>query len=326
MRSPRSRRFFLSCVLASTGVGLGTRALAQEFPNRPVKIVVGFGPGVGSEVATRVLADLLVKELGQSVVVENKPGASSMIGVNYVAQAPKDGYTVLMLNIQQYNNHLMYKNVTYKPSDFIPFAGGGILSLVMMTNKNVPSGSVREFVEYAKANPGKLNFGYWGAGGSPHIMGIRMQAVTGIKMEAVGYKDVAQATTDLLSGRIHMFFTSAPHGLSLAQSGQANLVAIGTPRRLPTLPNVPTFEESGVQGLPTVWWGYAVPAGTPADAVAKLERAFKAAMATPRYQQLLVDAASAPLTFESPQKMGEFIERESDRWAAAILPLNLKFD
>ena len=176
MRFPVSARVLISGLLAITGWAIGASAVAQEFPVKPVKIVVPFGPGVGAEVATRVLADLLVKELGQQVIVENRPGASSMIGVNYVAQAPKDGYTVLMLNIQQYNNHLMYRNVTYKPSDFIPFAGGGILALVMMTNKNVPATSMRDFVQYAKARPGALNFGYWGAGGSPHVMGIRMQS------------------------------------------------------------------------------------------------------------------------------------------------------
>ena len=321
-----SRRSFLASAVAVAGIGLSLHAQAQEFPSKPVKIVVGFGPAVGIEVSTRILAELVTKELGQQVVVENKPGASTQIAANYVAQAPKDGYTLLLLNTQQYNNHLMYKNVSYKPSNFIPFAAGGILSLVMITNKDVPATTVREFVEYAKANPGKLNFGYWGSGGSPHIMGTRMQAVSGITMQAVGYKDAAQATVDLVAGRIHMFFTSAIHGLSVAQSGQGNVVAIGTPRRISSLPDVPTFDESGVQDLPSIWWGYAVPAGTPAPVVAKLERAFKAAMATPRYQKMLADTASVPLSFDSPAKMGEYIERESERWASAIRPLNLKFD
>ena len=301
-------------------------AHAQDFPTRPIKIVAGFGPGIGIEVSTRVLAELLAKELGQPVLVENKAGASTMLAANYVAQAPKDGYTLLLLNIQQYNNPLLLRNVTYKPSDFIPIAPGGILTLVMATAKTLPVQNAREFIEYARANPGKLNYGYWGVGGSPHLMATRLEAVSGIKMEGVGYKDPAQATTDLASGRIHLFFTSATHGLTLMQAGQANIVAVGTPQRMAKLPDVPTFVESGVQGMPSPWWGYAAPAGTPPEVIARLERAFRAAMATPRYQQLLADNASAPLVLESPARFSEFIERETERWAAAIRPLNLKLE
>lgn len=322
-----SRRAFIGTIHVAVALACALPARAQQdFPNRPLKIVVGFGPGVGAEVSTRVLADLVSKELGQSVVVENKPGASSMIAVNQVAQAPKDGYTILMLNIQQYNNYLLFKNVGYKSSDFIPFAGGGILTLVMVTSKTLPVTSAREFVDYARANPGKVNYGYWGTGGSPQLMAIRMEGVSGLKMVGVGYKDPAQASTDLIGGQIQVFFTSATHGLSLMQGGHANILAVGAPRRLVKLPDVPTFIESGIEGMPSPWWGYAVPAGTPAEVVSKLERAFKAAMATPRYQQMLVDSASAPLVADSPAKLSEFIERESERWAAAIRPLNLKLD
>ena len=313
--------------LALAGATLGALApvhAQQDFPTRPIKIVAGFGPGVGIEVSTRVLADLLAKELGQPVLVENKPGASTMLAANQVAQAPKDGYTLLLLNIQQYNNPLLIRNVAYKPSDFIPIAAGGILTLVMATAKTLPVQNAREFIEYARANPGKLNYGYWGVGGSPHLMATRLEAVSGIKMEGVGYKDPAQATTDLASGRIHLFFTSATHGLTLMQAGQANIVAVGTPQRMAKLPGVPTFEESGVRGMPSPWWGYAAPAGTPPEVIARLERAFRAAMATPRYQQMLADNASAPLVLESPARFSEFIERETERWAQAIRPLNLK--
>ncbi len=301
-------------------------ASAQDFPNKPIKIVSGFGPGVGIEVTTRVLAELLTKELGQSVIVENKTGAATMIAANLVARAPKDGYTVLLLNVPQYNNYLMYKNVTYKPADFIPFAAGGISTLVMATSKTLPVKSGREFIAYAKANPGMLNYGYWGAGGTPHLLAVRMEGVSGLKMQGIGYKDAGQATADLVSGRIHLFFTSVTHAMSMVQAGHANIVAIGAPRRIEKLPDVPTFIESGVEGMPSAWWGYGVPAGTPPDVVAKLERAFRNAMATPRYQQLLIDNASLALPMDSPAKFNEYIERESERWATAIRPLNLQLD
>ena len=317
---------WFAAILAGIALCTTSSLRAQEFPVKPIKIVAGFGPGVGIEVSTRILAELVAKELGQPVLVENRPGAATMLAANQVAQAPKDGYTLLLLNIQQYNNHLLYRNVTYQASDFIPFAGGGILSIVMATSKSLPARSAREFVEYARANPGKVNYGYWGAGGSPHLLAARMEGVSGLKMQGVGYKDPAQATADLASGRIHLFFTSAIHGLSLLQAGQANIIAVGTPRRMPKLPEVPTFIESGVEGMPSPWWGYAAPAGTPPEVIAKLDRAFRTALATPRYQQMLSDSGSVPLTAESPAKLRKFIERESERWAAAIRPLNLQLD
>ena len=299
---------------------------AQEFPSRPIKIVVGFGVGAAIDVSTRVLADLASKELGQPVVVENKPGAATMIAANQVAQAPKDGYTLLLLNIQQYNNPLLFRNVSYKPSDFTPIIAGGLINLAMATAKSVPVKNAREFIALAKANPGKLNYGYAGAGGSPQLMAARLEQVNGIQMQGVAYKDLTQTTTDLASGRIQLLFTAAAHGLSMLQAGHANIIAVSSPKRLPMLPDVATFSESGIEGMPTPWWGYAAPAGTPAAVIARLERAFRAAMATPRYQEMLVSSGSSPLDFESPAKFAEFIERETERWAAGIRPLNLPLE
>lgn len=320
-------RRLVSLLLFGVAVSsLGPALAQQDFPNRPIKIVAGFGPGVGIEISTRILADLLSKELGQAVLVENKPGAATMLAASQVAQAPKDGHTLLLLNIQQYNNPLLFRNVNYKPSDFIPIAPGGALSLVMVASKTLPVKNAREFIELARANPGKFNYGYWGAGGSPHLMVTRLQSVAGIKMEGVAYKDPAPASTDLAAGRIHLFITSATHGLSLMQAGQGNIIAVGTQRRMAKLPDVPTFAESGLQGMPSPWWGYGAPAGTPPEVIARLDRAFRAAMATPRYQQMLADTASEPLSFDSPDKFSEFIDHETERWAAAIRPLNLKLE
>ncbi|MDM0069997.1 tripartite tricarboxylate transporter substrate binding protein [Variovorax sp. J31P207] len=320
------RRAVTLALFAAPFVGLAPALAEREFPSRPIKIVTGFGPGVGIEVSTRILADQLSKELGQPVIVENKPGAATMIAANQVAQAPKDGYTLLLLNVQQYNNPLLFRNVNYKPSDFVPIALGGTLSLVMVVSKALPVKNAHEFIELARANPGKFNYGYWGVGGSPHLMATRLQAVAGIKMEGVAYRDPGQASTDLAAGRIHLFITSATHGVSMMQAGQANIIAVGTQRRMAKLPETPTFAESGVQGMPSPWWGYGAPAGTPPEVVAKLERAFRAAIATPRYQQMLADTASEPLSFDTLDSLNEFIVQETERWASAIRPLNLKLE
>lgn len=299
---------------------------AQDFPSKPIRIVVGFGQGIGMEVSTRLMAELLAREIGQSVIVENKPGAATMIAAAAVASAPRDGYTLLMLNNQTANNSLMYRSVPYRNSDFVPVAAGGLVSMVMAVSKTVKVATGAEFVAFAKANPDKVFYGYWGAGGSPHLLAARLAASAGLQMQGIGYKDPGQATADLVSGRIQLFFTSATHGLSLKQAGHANIVAVGTPARMPSLPEVPTFGESGIEGMPNPWWGWGVPAGTPAEIVDKLARAIRSAVASPRYQAMLASTGSIPLVADSPTKFQEFIERDQERWAAAIRPLKLQLD
>lgn len=315
-------------VAALLGLAASGSAFAQasDYPNRPIKIVVGFGPGVGMEVSTRLVGELLAKEIGQPVLIENKAGASTMIAAQQVAAAPKDGYTVLMWNNQTANNQLLFKSVPYKNSDFVPVAGGGIVSMVLAVSKQFPVKTGRELLDYARANPGKLNYAYWGAGGSPQLLAARMEATTGVKLTGVGYKEPAQATTDLAAGRVQMFFTSATQGLGMVNAGQANIVAVGTARRMANLPDVPTFVESGIEGMPNPWWGYAVPTGTPQPVIDKLAAAIRAAVAQPRYQQMLVTTGSAPLPADSPAAFQQWITQDLERWAAAIRPLKLQLD
>ena len=298
----------------------------NEFPVKPIKIVVGFGPGVGMEVSTRLMAELMSKELGQTVLVENKPGASTMIAASNVANAPKDGYTLLMYNNQTVNNALLFKTVPYNNTDFVPIAGGGIVSMVMAVSKAFPVKSARELIEYAKANPGKLNYAYWGAGGSPHLLAVRMEATTGIKMTGIGYKDPGQAITDLLVGRVQLFFTSATQGLSMLNAGQANILAVGTSKRMPNLPDVPTFVEAGIEGMPNPWWGYAAPIGTPQPIIDKIDKAIKTVVSSPRYQTMLANTGSATLPANTPMEFQQWINQDFERWASAIRPLKLQLD
>jgi tripartite-type tricarboxylate transporter receptor subunit TctC len=298
----------------------------SDFPGKPIRIVVGFGPGAGLEVATRVVAEHMSKELGQPVLVENRPGASTMIAAQLVAQAPKDGYTMYVQNNQTFNNELLYKKVPYRNSDFLNVAAGGVTTMVMAVSRAVPAATGAEFISYAKANPGKVFYGYWGAGGSPHLLAERLNSTANLKLEGIGYKDPAQAASDLATGRIQLFFTSATHALTLQNAGTAKIVAVGSARRMPNLPDVPTFVESGIEGMPNPWFGWAVPAGTPADVVGKLERAIKSATASPRYQQLLATTGSTALSFDTPAQFQEYILRDQEKWAAAIRPLNLSLD
>ena len=320
--SRRAAALLLGAAMASAA----TCSLAQDFPNRPIRIIVGFGPGIGMDVTTRMLADVISKDQGIPVLVENKPGAATMLATNYVAQSPKDGYTLLTINNQQYNNPLMYRNVTYKNSDFIPITAGGLVSMVMAVAQSVPAKTAREFIDYAKANPDNVFYGYWGAGGSPHLMAAMLEKATGVRMRGVPYKDSGQATSDLAAGRIHLFFTSVTHGLPLHQSGLVRIIAVGTPQRLPALADVPTFSESGIEGVPNPWWGYAAPAGTPKEVVQALERILGKGTASPRYQALLAQTGSFPLSMKSPDEFETFIGRQTELWGSLIRPLKLQLD
>ena len=326
MKQHTSRRFAMQLLAAAALASMATPTLADEFPSRPIHIVVGFGPGIGMDVTTRMLADVITREQGIAVLVENKPGAATMLATSYVAQAPKDGYTLLAINNQQYNNPLMYRNLGYRNSDFVPIAAGGLVSMVMAVSKAVPVKTAREFVDHAKANPDNVFYGYWGAGGSPHLMAALLEKATGIRMRGVAYRDSGQATSDLASGRIQLFFTSVTHGLPLHQSGHVRIIAVGTPQRLPAIADIPTFAESGIDGVPNPWWGYAAPAGTPKDVLQTLERILNKGIASPRYQALLAQTGSFPLSMKSPQEFETFIERQTELWASVIRPLKLQLD
>ena len=314
--------YLLAAIMASAA----SLSFAQEFPSRPIRIIVPFGPGVGMEITTRTLAEVISKEQGIPVIVESKPGAATMLATNYVAQSPKDGYTLMTINNQQYNNPLMYRNVTYKNSDFIPISAGGLVSMVMAVSKAVPAKTANEFIAYAKGNPDNVFYGYWGAGGSPHLMAAMLERAAGIQMRGVPYKDSGVATSDLASGRIQLFFTSVTHALPLHQSGLLKVIAVGTPQRLPALAEVPTFAESGIDGVPNPWWGYAAPAGTPKEVVQSLERILNKGIASPRYQALLAQTGSSPLSMKSPDEFQTFIDRQTDLWASVIRPLKLQLD
>lgn len=326
MKQRTSRRFAVHLLAAAALASMATPTLADEFPSRPIHIVVGFGPGIGMDVTTRMLADVITREQGIAVLVENKPGAATILATSYVAQAPKDGYTLLAINNQQYNNPLMYRNLGYRNSDFVPIAAGGLVSMVMAVSKAVAVKTVREFVDYAKANPDNVFYGYWGAGGSPHLMAALLEKSAGIRMRGVAYRDSGQATSDLASGRIQLFFTSVTHGLPLYQSGHVRIIAVGTPQRLPAIADIPTFAESGIDGVPNPWWGYAAPAGTPKDVLQTLERILGKGIASPRYQALLAQTGSFPLSMKSPQEFETFIERQTELWASVIRPLKLQLD
>ena len=315
--------FLWTLGVASLLIGMAGHGRADEFPSRPIHIIVGFPPGVGIDLNARILAQMLSKDLGQSVVVDNRPGGAGMLAAQAVMHAPKDGYTLLAINNQHYNNELMYSTVSYKKEDFVPVAGGAIVSMVMMTSKALPIADLPSFIALAKSKPGALSYGYWGAGGSPQILAKKLEDASGISLLGIGYKEAANAMPDLIAGRLSLFFSSVTQGMPLYKSGLVNFVAVGTPQRIPALPEVPTFAEAGLPGMPDAWSGYAVAAGTPPDVVEKLRLAIIKETATDEYRARLAETGTVPLVIPSRAAFETFIDDEFQRWASIIRPLNL---
>lgn len=318
------RAAFIGLTMATTMAVAHSEA--AEFPNRPIRIVIGFGAGVGLDVNTRFMAEMLEKDLGQSVTIENKPGASGMIAANTVRSAPKDGYTLLVINNQHYTNKIIYKNISYSDDDFIPISGGGFSTMTLATSKELPVNSVKELIEFGKQKPNNLRYAYWGTGGSPQILAKKMEEISKMQMLGVAYKDSGPANADLVAGRVSLFFTSLAQALPLYDGKQVNLLAISAPQRLPNLPDVPTFTESGLIGMPNPWWGYAAPAGTPRDVVEKLHRAILKVVSSAEFREKLARSGSTPMPTETPEKLVEFVKQDFMRWEPIIRGLDIRIE
>lgn len=305
-------RFFSALLSLLAFVGA---ASAQTFPSRPIKLVVPTTAGSPTDVLARLTAQHLSTALKQGVVVDNRPGGGGTIGTKAVAAAPADGYTLLFTEGAK---HLMtpalYKNPGYDPvKDFAPVSiiGGG--AFVMVTAPSVPARSVQEYAAHARANPGKLAFGF-GQGTIPHMLGESFKLASGADITSVPYKGGAQAITDMLGGRIHLNFGTTATLLPLIREGKLVALAVTSERRSPDLPNVPTMTESGYPALSLIFWmGLWAPPDTPADVVARLNAASNEIVALPEMREAMAKLGFDPRT-GSPQQIASFIAAESPKW------------
>ena len=257
---------------------------AQDYPNRPIRLIVGYAPGGASDISARLLAEVLGTRLGQSVVVENKPGAASVIGIDYVAKSPPDGYTLLHTNSDGIAiTPALKSNLPFAvPKDFTFITRIVQLPLVVAVRANLPVNSMAELIAYAKANPGKLRYGTSGVGSGPHLATLLFEKQAGIKMLHVPYKGSGPAINDLIGGHIDLSLPAvqpiAPH----AEAGKVKLLAVTGEARDPLVPNVPTMKESGLPGATVViWFGLLGPAGMPANVVDRLRKDSVAALNSP---------------------------------------------
>lgn len=312
-------------IVAAAGWAGG--ALAQAFPSKPVTFVVSFAAGGSADATTRALAQKLAVAWGQPVLVDNKPGGGTNIGTQYVARQPADGYTLLFATDAMVVNTLLYRALPFDPwRDFAPVTVIAHLDQVMLIPASLPAANMREFVEYARANPGKLNYGSYGAGSPPHLAYELFKHITRTDIVHIPYKGVAPVVTDFMAGNLQTIVTGVYSALPLAKSGKARVLAIEG-RRSPLLPDVPTFAEAGLPEMRApAWWGYSVPAGTPAAIVAKLHRDIVAVVKDPEFRQRrLVDFGLEPVG-NTPEEFTTLMKETMALWAPIIKAANIRVE
>jgi len=317
----------LAAVLAlAVFAWFGAVARAEEtYPIRPVRIVVGFGPGASADIAARVLAQRMGQTLGQQFIIENRPGAGSNIASEYVARAPKDGYTLLFGTVANTINTTLSKNLTFDFSrDFAPVSLAVTLPNILVVNPSLGVDSVADLIKLAKSKPQQIFFGSSGVGTSPHLSGELFNEMAGVKLVHVPYPGSAQAVTDLLGGRVQVMFSPASTVLPHVAEGKLKALASTQLKRAGAAPNLPTMTEAGLDGFDTsVWFGLLAPAGTPPEIIAKLNRAVNDALTSDEVLALLRVQGMDPLG-GTPEAFAHTITSETAKWAHVIAAAGLQ--
>jgi tripartite-type tricarboxylate transporter receptor subunit TctC len=283
-----------------------------------VRIVVGLSPGGSVDIVTRLMAQWLSERLGQPFVVENRPGAASNVATEEVVRAPADGHTLLIVLAANAINATLYEHLHFNFTRDIGLVAGMVrVANVMEVNLSVPAQTVPEFIAYAKANPGSLNFASSGKGTSPHVVGELFKMMAGIDMMHVPYRGGAPAMIDLLSGQVQVMFDTVPQSIEYIRDGKLRALAVTTATRSEALPDVPAMSEF-VPGFEAgSWWGVGVPKNTPGEIVDKLNREINAGLADPKLRRRLTELGTTPLLF-TPAQFGSFVEAETEKWAKVV--------
>jgi tripartite-type tricarboxylate transporter receptor subunit TctC len=312
-------------VCAFAGIAFALNAWPQQFPTRPIKMVVGFAPGGSTDILARIVAQGMSTQLGQQVIVENKPGASAAIATDLVAKAPPDGYTMCFCTLGALVILPMIEKLTYKPDkELIPVTHVANQPFVVVVRSSLGINSLKEFVAYAKANPGKLTFGSPGTATPSHLPGEPLAVATGTKLTHVPYKGDAPAIQDLLGGSIDAMMLSAIGVKPLVDSGKVKAIAVSSATRLNAMPDLPTIAESGYPGFQTNnLQAIFVPTGTPPDIVNKLNAAAVAALKTPDAVEKIAGQGLI-IVADTPASLGRTMQEETVRWGNVVKQLNLK--
>jgi tripartite-type tricarboxylate transporter receptor subunit TctC len=318
--------------LRMLGAGLAALAAfgaaAQEYPNKPVRLIVPFATGGVTDSSARALADKLSAKLGQNVVVENRPGGSGNPGTQYVAQAAPDGYTLLLaFDGTMVINPFVYPKIPFDTvKDFVPVTKLGDAALVLVAHPSVPAKNFAELLAYSKANPGKLSFGHSGTGGTTHVAGELLKQRTGLDMTHIPYKSGGQAVVDTIGGQVPLSYSSVAGAQAYVKAGRLTGIGVSMPKRLASMPEVPTFIEQGVAGFDvSSWVGVMAPAKTPRVIVDKLQAAIAASLKEPdlreRYATLGIEVVG-----NTPEQFGEQIKADLARWQKVVEAAKIKLD
>jgi tripartite-type tricarboxylate transporter receptor subunit TctC len=307
------------CLLAVAATSLALPALAQGYPNKPIKLVVGYAAGGATDVIARLVGQKMGDSMGQPVVIDNRAGANSNLGAEVVARAPADGYSVYVFTIANTINATLYDKLSYDPQkDFDPVGLIAKVPNILVVNNDLPVKTLAEYVAFAKAQPQGITFASSGSGSSIHLSAEMFKMVAKLNMLHIPYRGSAPAVTDLIGGQVQSMFDNAPSALPHIQGGRLRAVAITSLQRSPLLPDVPTVAESGYAGFDVQsWFGLAVPHGTPKPVVDKLNAELNKALALPEVKKRLAEMGASPAGGTATDMRG-FIGSEVKRWQAVV--------
>ena len=313
------RRRFLQLSATATAFPSLTRiARAQAYPSQPLRWVVGFPPGGGADTVSRIMARWLSERLGQPVVIENKPGASTNISVQAVANAPPDGYTILFIGASAAVNVTLFDNLPFNLlRDIAPVSGLIDFPFVLIVHPSVPARTVAELIAYAKANPGKISMASFGAGSSSHVAGELFKTMAGVNLVHVPYRGSASALTDMISGHVQVMFDVMTSALPHIRSGALRAIAVAGKNRFPGLPDVPVIADTVAGYEANSWCGLGAPRGTPPQIIDRLNHEINAGLKNPAVIEQLAKVSTTPIIF-TPAEFGAFMASEVEKWGKVI--------
>ena len=320
-------RFTLQAFCALALAAFTPAASAQSYPVKPVRFVVPYPPGGPTDILGRAVAQALGESVGQPVIVDNKPGASGMIGAEQVAKAAPDGYTILVnASIHVINPSLYSKTSFDAMKDFVPVSQIASVPLILVVGQSVPANSVKELIALAKASPGKLTFASSSVGAAPHLAGELLKRMAGVDIVHVPYKGSGPATADLIGGHVTMMIDSMPSSIAHVKAGKLKVLGVSTAKRISALPDTPTIAESGLPGFDiATWYGVWAPAGTPKEIVNRLSGEIAKALKRADLKERLAGLGAEPVG-STPAEFAAYCESEFKRWGRVVKESGAKLD
>ncbi len=307
-------------------LGLGSAAVAQQYPNKPIRLIVPFAPGGGTDILARLIGQKLTESMGQQVVVDNRPGAGGNIGAELTVKASRDGHTILMVSASYAVNAAIYK-LTFDPAkDLAPVTQVASVPFVLVSHPSLAANNVKELIALARSKPGQLNYASSGNGSAPHLAGALFTLMTNTDMVHVPYKGGAPALNDVVAGQVQLLFSTVIQGVPFITSGKLKAIAVGSLKRSPSLPQVATIHESGVTGYDvTNWFGLLAPGGTPQPILSRLNSEIVKHLQSPDLTQRLAAQGAEPIG-SSPKEFAELISKDVEKYTRVAKAAGIKLD